>query len=72
MEAGVSGVHGQVAPRHVEQEQEAELEHVTTLLQLMGEMIVRDQVMSQEIVMQIPAKVQSNDNISSYVYNQYS
>ena len=57
MVAGLTGAHGPAALRHVEQEQEAEPEHVTTLLQLMGEMIVRDQVMSQEIVIQTPAKV---------------
>ena len=42
MVAGVTGAHGQAAPRHVEQEQEAEPEHVTIQLQLMGEQIVRD------------------------------
>ena len=50
MVAGVSGVHGQAAPRHVEQGQEAEIDNVTTLLQLMGEKTVRDQTMNQEIV----------------------
>ena len=48
MVAGVTGAHGQAAPRHVEQEQEADPEHVTIQLQLMVEQIVRDQVMSQE------------------------
>ena len=42
MGAGVSGVHGQVVPRHVEQEQEAEPENVTTQLQPMGEKTARD------------------------------
>ena len=50
MVAGLTGAHGQVAPRHVEQEQEADPEHVTTQLQLMGENIVRDAVMNLEIV----------------------
>ena len=53
----MSGVHGQVAPRHVEQEQEAELEHVTTLLQLMGEQTVMGLVRNQEIVRKILAQV---------------
>ena len=57
MVAGVSGVHGPAAPRHVDQGLEAEPEHVTTLLQLMGEKTVRDQIMTQEIVTQTPAKV---------------
>ena len=50
MVAGVTGAHGQAAPRHVEQEQEAEPEHVTTQPQLMGEPTVRDQVMSRKSV----------------------
>ena len=55
---GVIGVLGQPALRLVEQQgQEAEPENVTILLQLMGEPTVRDQVMSQKIVMQTPAKV---------------
>ena len=49
---GVSGVHGQAAPRHVEQGQKAEPGHVTTLLQLMGEKTVRDQIMGLKIVTQ--------------------
>ena len=57
MVAGVFGVNGLVAPRLVEQGQEAEPENVTTQLQLMGEKTVRDQVMTQEIVTQPPAKV---------------
>ena len=42
MVAGVFGVNGLVAPRSVEQRQEAEPENVTTQLQLMGEKTVRD------------------------------
>ena len=57
MVAGVSGVHGRAVLRYVEQGQKAEPEHVTTQLQIMEEMTVRGQVMSQEIVMQTPAKV---------------
>ena len=41
MEAGVCGVHGQAVQRHVEQGQEAEPEHATTLLRLTEEQIVR-------------------------------
>ena len=57
MVAGVSGVHGQAAPRHVKQGQEAETDNVTTLLQLMGEKTVRDQIMNQEIATQTPVQV---------------
>ena len=57
MVAGLTGAHGPAALRHVEQEQEAELEHVTTLLQLMGEETVRDQIMNQEIATQTPVQV---------------
>ena len=42
MVAGVFGVNGLVAPRPVEQGQEAEPENVTTQHQLMGEKTVRD------------------------------
>ena len=42
MVPGVTGAHGQAAPRLVEQEQEAEPEHVTTQPQIMEEQIVRD------------------------------
>ena len=55
MVPGVTGAHGQAAPRLVEQEQEAEPEHVTIQPQLRGEQIVRDQVMSQKSVTRTPA-----------------
>ena len=57
MVAGVFGVNGLVAPRLVEQGQEAEPENVTTQLQLMGENTVRDQIMSQMIVTQTLVQV---------------
>ena len=60
MVAGVSGVHGPAAQSHVEQGQEADPENVTTQLQLMGEKIVRDQVMSQRIVTQTLVQVDIN------------
>ena len=46
------GVHGQAAPRHVDQGQESEPEDATTQLQLKGDKTVRDQVVSQESVTQ--------------------
>ena len=52
MVAGVSGVHGPAAQRHVERGQEAETEHVTTHFQLMGEKTVWDKVENQENVIQ--------------------
>ena len=42
MVAGVIGVHGSAALRHVEQGQKADPENVTTQLQLMREKAVRD------------------------------
>ena len=48
MVAGVSGVHGQAALRHVEQGQKAKRENVTTHLQLMEEKTVRDPVVPVE------------------------
>ena len=42
MVSGVTGVHGQVAPRHVEQGAGTGLEHVATQLQLMGDKTVKD------------------------------
>ena len=57
MVVGVTGVHGEVAPRLVEQEQEADPEHVTIQLQLMVEKAVMDQIMRQNIVINTNAQV---------------
>ena len=57
MVAGVSGVHGQSAQRHVDQEQKTETEHVITHFQLMGENTVWDKVKNQENVIQTLAQV---------------
>ena len=53
MVTGGTGHNGLVALRHVDQEQEAGQESVTTQLQLMEVETVRDQAVSQEFVTQM-------------------
>ena len=57
METGEPGRNGLAAPRHVEVGPEAGQETVTTQLQLMVAKIVRDQVISQEFVIQMLVQV---------------
>ena len=53
MVTGDTGHNGLAAPRHVDQEQEADQGSVTTQLQLMEGVTVRDQAMSLVFVTQI-------------------